>query len=469
MTDFAEALTYLTAEDPAANVTRIKDAVSDNIRAADARVVINRTDHFNHSYVPDFVLHWGGDVEDRSVFLRTSYNIPALREDVDALGGEKPILLSLERLPGPVDAQAESSLARESRSERTLIADPFGLEALRDQVSDRPVVSLFSHAVLQGGKGIIDSETAVRAGNSIGLGFEAARRAEPQGTGRAVETSEDLLDTARAGALNRLLHAVWVGSGASGTTFPGASGVTSLLDGEALRFLLELPKILEPDFWKRVGRDMTLARLCGAANALETANLQLLMAACAGRLQAKACRVISSDRALDDLAWSIRGDSLQLELGSRKVQFVPRAVSEFADAGPLAEAPTLEALRDRARSAGVLLAEVHLESDTRRAAYGSSDQHSIADGEDLMGLHGALGADFSVAAVSVRLSPTSSRTMDCTFATGTATGKTSSRFTLAEFVEAAVPILAEGLLPSEAEQLRLATSADASDSPGNDT
>lgn len=262
MSVFAAAINHLAAdEDPARRITAIKTAVIDNLRATDERVQIKVTDHFNHSWVPDLLLSWPGSREERQLFLRTSFRAWDLMQDLTHLADDRPIITPLALIQQN-DPAVDEELQTRSRTHRTLITDPYGLEALDDQTESTPVVSLLSHAILQGGRGLITSRLAREVGEDLGAGFAGARAADYERTNIAVQASEEVLDSHRAAQLTSLLHAVWVGSGAPPTQFPGASGTTTTMDAESLEFVLELPGLDDPEFWARLGYGLTTERLC---------------------------------------------------------------------------------------------------------------------------------------------------------------------------------------------------------------
>jgi hypothetical protein len=67
-------------------ITGVKQAVAPEVTSLspDAKIVL--TNYFNHSYMPDFVLHWNdaGRREERPIFLRNDLR-PELTE-VEVLG-----------------------------------------------------------------------------------------------------------------------------------------------------------------------------------------------------------------------------------------------------------------------------------------------------------------------------------------------------------------------------------------------
>jgi hypothetical protein len=440
VTEIFEALRSAGADNPAANISFIKSLIVDNLRTADATVHVEVTDHFNHSFVPDMVLAWPGVPEKRQLFLRTGFDLPDLMADVDLLAKEKPILLPLSGVQDiDVGSEMPDVLSSHSTQHSTLITDPAGLQAFAERRTERPVVSLFSHALLQGGRGVLSLERAQQVSGVVGEGFDGAQHADFAATSTAVEATEALLDPPRASQMNRLLHAVWVGSGAPGTSFPGASGVTAVLDAEALRFVLGLD-IPDDEFWRRLGQGLTTGRLCELGDAPPSDNFQRLLMGNAHRLQAKACRVSGPVRTADAPRWSVAANTLVLDLEQARVQFAPRRVSDLPGNGPTdVVPPSVSDLAARAARAEVEVEEVRLSNGESTLSYASEGGLDVAQDTALSEVANVLpGAAVTVAVARVG---TAGRTVRCNFNTLTATGNSSAKFYVAELAAIAVPLL----------------------------
>ena len=458
MTEFLEALRSAGADNPAANISFIKGLIVENLKTADDTVRVEVTDHFNHSFVPDMVLAWPGVPEKRQLFLRTGFDLPDLMADVELLAKEKPILLPLGGVQeNDSNSELPDDLANHSARNSTLITDPAGLQAFGEQRSQRPVVSLFSHALLQGGRGVLSSERAQQVSGVVGEGFDGAQHADFAATSTAVEATEALLDPQRASQMNRLLHAVWVGSGAPGTSFPGASGVTAVLDAEALRFVLDLD-IPDDEFWRRLGQGLTTGRLCELGDAPPSDNFQRLLMGNAHRLQAKACRVSGPVGTVDAPRWSVSANTLVLDLEQARVQFAPRRVSDLPSTGPAdAVPPSVSDLAVRAATADVEVEEVRLSNGESTLSYASEGGLDVAQDAALSEVANVLPR--SAVTVAVARVGTAGRTVRCNFNTLTATGNSSAKFYVAELAAIAVPLLVS-LTEEEQATLRAHVSSD---------
>jgi hypothetical protein len=455
MSVFAEAINHLTAdEDPARRIAEIKTAVIDNLRATDERVRIEATDHFNHSWVPDLVLTWPGSREERQLFLRTSFRASDLMQDLTYLVDERPIIMPLARIEQD-DPVADQALQRLSQAQRTLITDPYGLEELDDQTESTPVVSLLSHAILQGGRGLITSRRAREVGEDVGAGFAAARAADYERTSIAVQASEEILDSHRAAQLTSLLHAVWVGSGAPPTRFPGATGTTTTMDAESLEFVLELPDLDDPEFWARLGYGLTTERLCQLGNFPANANLQHLLSRNAHRLQSKACKVITVGSGIASSQWEIIAGTLSLRTSAHRIHFAPKHLRDLPENSLPVETVSVDRLRARAARVGVNIGEVKLSSGDATISYGSEERPDVTQDETLTAIEQAV-RDATVVYAVVRVGE-SSKTTRCNLREATASGNSNSMYFLADLAQYAVPLLTE-LSFEEIEELRAKTS-----------
>ena len=456
MSDFAETINYLTAdENPARRITAIKTAVVENLRATDERVKVDVTDHFNHSFVPDLVLSWPGTTESRRLFLRTSFRAWDLMQDLDMLAADRPILMPLAPIPES-NPELDAALQTRSSSLRTLITDPSGLQAFDRETETAPVVSLLSHAILQGGRGLIDSRRAREVSGEVDAGFRGARTADYETTSIAVQATEEILDSHRAQQLTSLLHAVWVGSGAPPTQFPGASGTTTALDAEALMFILELPDLDDPEFWGRLGHGLTTERLCQLVDFPGNANLQRLLAGIVHRLQSKACRVITATSGVTASQWEVVASTLTLRTNRHRVHFAPRHLNELPDNSLPIDALSVDGLRRRAARAGVSISEVKLSNGDSTIAYGSEGRPDVTNDEALAAVESAVrGA--SVVSATARIG-TGSKTVRCNLPAGTASGNSNAMYYLSELATTCVPLLAD-MTSGELDEIQSKTAA----------
>lgn len=434
MSRFGDVVEALSKDDVAANIDSLKGAVHAQLAATDSRVQIHQTEYFNHHFVPDFVLSWPGAKDERYLYLRTSSRTASLLRDIEVLADEKPILMPLGNLTAEDDSVQESAKMTD-----VLIASPASLEKLEDRSAEKPVVGLLSHAVLQGGRGVVTPELAEASSQDVGDGFDGAQLGDSESTSAAIETAGSLLDSFRASQINRLLHAVWVGSGAAGSAFPGAAGITATLDAESLRFVLELAVIDDDDFWRRLGSGLTLNRVCELGQFGSTSNLQRLLKDHAYRFEAKACRALRSKGASSTggPSWSVQSRNLALTVGDDTLYFAPFKLDELVAPGGDAVSITLAQLRSRANTAGVVLKEIGLADGGSAVSVSNEDGHDLSSDAVVETLARALPTG-ELRSATVR---TATHDLGVTFGTRTAAGYGPARFSVATLVDVALPII----------------------------
>lgn len=442
MDDFSIFLRDLSLDDPTRNVTAIKKAVSDRLQRTDAGISVRTTDYFNHTFAPDLIIRWPDDGSTRNVFLRTTTNLGYLREDIAVASSAKAMFVPLASLGGGEQAQA---LEQESKSASTLVASPGTIATFADMRRDSPVVGVLSRAVLQGGRGVIDQDHARRASHAVDQGFSAAQRADIETTREALVTAEDLLDPAHSDVVTRLLHAVWLGSGASSSAFPGASGVSAHLDANSLQLLLSMPLSEDQDFWRRIGKDVTLDRLCDVDVDTRSDSLQLLVNLNLDRFRAKGCRVSDRVEQLGDAVptarWFVRNKTLGFQARRYNAFFSPTGVPSAEPSEDPVREVSLDELIDRARAAAVKVSEVVLEANNgRQIDYKAPIDSDVASDEILRDLGELLRDDSSVVSAVLPLG-VGGRLIRCDLKNRTATGRTVAKYYLSEFLGTALPIL----------------------------
>ncbi|WP_225625570.1 hypothetical protein [Streptomyces werraensis] len=466
MNDFSIIISDLVDDDPARNVESIKNAVISKLRESDTAVQIESTDYFNHTYAPDLVLRWGKEKEERQVYLRTSGNPAYLREDVAVVSERKPILMPLAPLR---DREQSVELSNESASAGTLVADPASLYGISAERRERPVLGLLSRAVLQGGRGLVDQARARSTSDAVGLGFIAAQNAEPESTRDAVVAAESILDPAHAGQLTRLLHAVWLGSGAPATSFPGATGVTAELDAAGLQILLDIAITDDDNFWRRIGSGISLERLCEVEVGATSENLQRLVRVNLDNFKAKSCRISDVPVIFDygsEPRWFTHSGVLGYTTDRYRALFSTGPISsmDFMDHIENGSVELAELL-ERATEASLNISELVIESPTGgQIDYRAPRDSDIYNDDTLQDLSRALGRQSSVLSAVVPIGG-GSRYLTCDLTKRAASGRTVAKFYLSELLQNAVPIL-RSLRPSERGYLsELAPTSDIEELP----
>lgn len=151
--------------DAQAYVSRVKAAVMRELRELDSSVVIEDTDYFNHTAIPDLVLSWPKERSRRSVFLRHSYESVVASDDAHYLADADPVVLSLNTRPrsyyGDQQLWPEVLQRQASASPRLLLTDPQAIEVIGTQSSGAsPLADLVRANFIRGGRGLIDRPRA---------------------------------------------------------------------------------------------------------------------------------------------------------------------------------------------------------------------------------------------------------------------------------------------------------------------
>ncbi|MDQ0683663.1 hypothetical protein QFZ56_002626 [Streptomyces achromogenes] len=454
MSEYSVAISNLVGDDPARNVESIKSAVIANLRSSDEAMRVESTEYFNHTYAPDLVLRWVGSKEERQVFLRTNTNPQYLREDIAVISERQPILMPLAPLR---DQGHTEELGRESANARTLVTDPDSLQTFSADRQDRPVLGLLSRAVLQGGKGLVDQTRARSTSEAVGLGFAGAQRAEADQTRGAVEAAESLLDPSHADQFTRLLHAVWLGSGASPASFPGATDVRPDLDAQGLKLLLEIAVAEDEEFWQRIGSGVSLAQLCEIEMPASSVNLQRLVSANLDQFKAKSCRVsdaLTKSGYGAEPRWFTHGGVLGYTTDRYRALFSVGPISSMDFMEEIEDGSVgLPELLDRAADAEVVISELTIESAAGGQIEYTAPPLSLGTEVILDDLRGALGQRSSVRTAVISLGGT--RHIKCDLTKRAATGRTVAKIYLSEFMQGAIPLLRTLRRSEYGELLRL--------------
>jgi hypothetical protein len=220
-------------------VAATHESVGRAIQALDSEIETSATDYFNHSFVPDLVLHWkvkhrkddddrqeDNDrdqlriVEDRPLYLRYRASGESFAQDLDLLRGQRPIFLAMAVPDAPAQAAAAhgDALITQSHAVDMLI------EATR---ADRRVMEL-TRRIVRCGTGVLDdraAETVSRHYLAALRGIDATEVADREVTNvveAALRASGQLLGDDNA-ELRSTLAPYWIAAGRSPERFPGQS------------------------------------------------------------------------------------------------------------------------------------------------------------------------------------------------------------------------------------------------------
>ncbi|WP_301129715.1 hypothetical protein [Streptomyces cacaoi] len=438
---------------PLGSVEAVKQTVINELRETDSRVAVKSTEYFNHSYAPDLILRWPQEEATRHLFLRTDPNPSYLAEDLEIARGSNSIFFALASPERRTELENNDTLRSAAHETSSLVTDADGLEEFIDRRREAPVVSLASSAILQGGRGVVQRSEALAVSQGISDGFSAAQVLDVPRTRSAARIVGEVFDEVRSARLTRFLHAVWVGSGGDAASFPAPGDVVGPLDDEALSFLLDLEEIIDDQFWRRIGRSLTLERLGGLTIQQPSPNLQRLVNNNLDVLFAKICRIVSSQSALwediPSLGWSIDRGMLSLQ-GEQFTAFLAAKKEDLNVSAEDADGISIDQLISRAIKRKISIAELELATTRRTLTYGSDRVEDVTRDAELANFADVLGSSTRVSSAIASIS--GARNLRCDFKALTAQGRTAARFPVAEILYAAIGLLLD-LRESEAERL----------------
>ncbi|MGW9269057.1 hypothetical protein [Microbacterium sp. NPDC055599] len=423
---------------PSESILRVKNAVAKELTALDATARIKRTDYFNHTFAPDFIMTWP-DARTRRVYLRMAYDLEALVDDVALIDSADPLIFGLTEAES---IEAKTQVNEVIANSDAMFTEPAALEKLIDRKKSDSTANMLSNALAQGGRGSFVGDEAVDLADVVQHGFAAAAQVETEGTASAVEALSDRLQGQQAWRMNRVLQAVWEGSEGSLSTFPGEADVSGKLNSESLSYLVKYMRTADRDFWRRVGRGLTLADLESLDFAEAPGNVESLIQANLDVISARATIIKPDPLGLNatDLrgrfGWSKRGRHITFE-APKLFAVVGSAKTDLNDVeDEEAAAVSVDAFIDRARDTDLVEVTIHSGPDHISV---KNDEGAISN-ENLRGVSATFGGAAEVAQAIVG-SRTGRVTVDLPERSGT--GKTQSKVRMADLLVTTIPLVVD--------------------------
>lgn len=423
---------------PSESILRVKDAVAKELTALDSTARIKRTDYFNHTFAPDFVMTWP-DARSRRVYLRMAYDLEALVDDVALIDSTDPLIFGLTESES---IEAKPHVEKAIADSDAMFTEPAALEKLIDRKKADSTANMLSNALVQGGRGSFVGDEAIELADVVQRGFTSAAQVDTDGTAEAVETISDRLQGQQAWRMNRVLQAVWEGSEGSLSTFPGRADVSGRLNTESLSYLVKYMRTDDRDFWRRVGRGLTLADLESLDFADAEANIASLIQANLDVIAARATIVKPDPLGLDEAVlgarfrWSKRGRHITFE-APKLFAVIASAKTDLNDVDEeAAAAVSVDAFIDRARDTDLVEVSIHSGPDHISV---KNDEGAIST-ERLRGVSATFGGSTEVAQVIVG-SRTGRVTVDLPERSGT--GKTQSKVRMADLLVTTIPLVVD--------------------------
>lgn len=415
------------------SIATVKRTVANALQALDRGIEIKDTRYFNHSFVPDFVLSWPRDAgRQRDVFLRLDSSAAFLNRDLDLLGQQAPVLLSLTPEWASANA-ADSPAPREARTP-TLVTEPRAVERLGEASKSPDFGQVVPAALLKGGKGWIDEPVAGTVAAAAGDFFSGATHHQADTVNQAAPLLTEHLDAAQAGRVLNLGRVVWEATGGEPTLYPVTTDLSGL-DDTALRFLLEEGPTDNATFWRSIGRLIGLDRLVNVG-VRSGPNLAALVRSNADRLLARALLVKQTQRTLEDAGpeWAIESGALVLR-GSDFLAYLAARRDDLAAAADEARALDLPTFRARTADEQVETVTV-VAGDGKKVTIESEDMFDPSTDAVLASVGDLPGT--AVASVGLIVS---GKHVTCDFMSRSASGHTNAQFDIVSLIERALPML----------------------------
>jgi hypothetical protein len=437
--DLAEAI-----GDPeyGSSVRRVKEIAARSLKEADSGAKVLATNHFNHSYLPDFVLKWPNRRrEERFVFLRASAYAEELEEDVVRLADRHPVFLQLSDFQ-PIDSEplrpAIDSLDHSASESRSLVATMPAIGHLDDSPRTGRMLSSF---VMRGGRGVIENTEAESISARVESGFNGAMTSDRDKTADALAVVEGVLDPNSTADFTRLFEAAWISGGASSADFPG--GQTTIgeeLSSDLLEQLLDIvPESIE-DFWEKIGNAVNLDAFSQLHLVGDQPRLQHIMRSAVGRLSAtkhvfrRTERYGEND---DPFMWQVDTGHLSLRgagyQGWIEVSAPPTAPGETQNELSIDPPPSLSSLSTRAQNANITVSDISVQGpDAISVRFSSAGPLDVAASDLFERVTGSLGDLVTVEGVISRVE---GKSLAIDYAQGLATtGRSNSRVSVSNLV-----------------------------------
>lgn len=435
---------------PKESAFRVKNTVSLELENLDPTAKIHRTDYFNHTFAPDFVMSWPDQI-DRHVYLRFTYDLGSVADDVTLIGRRNAFIFGLTR---PEDDQAGlDSIADAASKNDAMFTDAEAIENLITRKKTSATVNMLNNALAQGGKGVLLGGQANDLAQTIESGFTGAEQISVEPTSDAVLAIKETLDTPQAWRMNRVLQAVWEGSSGALEAFPGERDLSGKLNSDALQYLVSYMETDDLGFWRRVGRTLKIPQIEALKTDGISRNVNRLIKANLDVLRARAYAVfqdplgVETSTTADDggFCWSVQSGRVRLS-GPNFYATVGETKSELKhDSSDGRGGITVPAFVNR--SSETKLNEVTIRSN--RDIVIARNEDGALDKDRLLGLSSQLGPGAELLEATVQ-STTGRVTAD--FRTYTGTGQTRSNVLLADLVLSSLPLLQDF---SEAEKKNL--------------
>jgi hypothetical protein len=417
------------------SITAVKRVVANALHRIDPSTSIKDTGYFNHSFVPDFLLTWPRDADwSRDVFLRLDSSNAFLSGDLQYLGGDRPVVLGLTGLEQSPDDDSSDAFQVAARDSQVMLTEPGAVDQFVEISPSVEFGQVLPVAVMKGGRGLVTEHAAAGLTVAAGEFFSGARTHDSDAVAAAAPEIGEHLDTRQTDRLMNFGRIVWEATGGDPSQFPIPTALSGV-DDTGLRFLLDEAPSDDPEFWRSVGRLVTLERLL-SLGVREPPNLVAFLHANADRLLARYLLVKASQARLDDAGptWGMDGGGLAMHGSDFKAYVAPRrediTVTPDEDRG-------LDILTFRQRTNREQVETVTVVAGDRRTVTISSEDIFDPSTDVVLNSVGDLPGTI-IEGVGLIVG---GKHLECDFVSRAASGHTNAQFDLVSLLERGLPML----------------------------
>lgn len=413
MSDFLDALAAARDEFRQDEyIHRVKTLVRAKIYELDEGALVEDTQYFNHSAIPDFIVSWRGEKSSRDLYLRGSYASILAADELTQTSSDSPVFMSLdetkdfsEEMP-PISPQMIRDEPQKARE--TLLTDVTAMGEMLEPEANRvtPLTRLVQSSFFRGGRGLIDEARV----ESLIAAHDHAEQTQ------LTEIVRESFSEPAAARMERTATIVALAlngdSGALDTALDGLTG--RLSDTELLEILPWLLRQETPigsrDFWRRFGQMTSLSEIERIAPALEGLDIGPLIISNAESWQAQRSYLgVSSRLGVEEedndtsAGWRFRSGILGVDAGIHRVNFSSDGRTlRGRDDGTF---PGWNELEENLSS--FQLASVNLKGITRSVRIEAEKSDDIR--QDVADVAQSLDDTYSVSDLGLRFSPRESK------------------------------------------------------------
>lgn len=403
---------------PDAVIRDVKHTVARELESLDPRVDVRSTDYFNHTFVPDFVLGWtsGKDERTRDVYLRLDLHDASVGRDLESLASDSPAFIGLA---GELNSGNSAGPDFEA-FETCLLSSAAALEPLATLKSRSPMAQMVKSSLLQGGRGYMMGRNAHEVTQAANQSDAALADLNGAAVSNALTSLTRNFVPQFSSRMQKVMQVLWASHGGGVEDFPGEGRAESSLSAaelaEILPFILRLAEITNLDFWRSLGKSLSLGLLESLNHFEGSPNLDQLVNANLDRIKAKSMSLDRSDPTLFDdieaMHWRVDDATLLLSHSEFDLAFVNDRRKIARRTKDLGRTPRWNEIEGRINQ---FSAEgIEFTAPTSKLRIQSSTAEALTRSTDMDALSSALGEFARVNSIQLRI-PLSNDTLEINF------------------------------------------------------